>query len=71
MVPLKYNFIATHVFMHGATHGIVRYGVAMCVKATQGTHLGKYLTIPYRKNAMKQFLIFLHSTDKHGIDLIL
>ena len=38
-----------------ATCGIVRHGVAMCVTATQGTCLGKCLTMPYCKNAMKQF----------------
>ena len=38
-----------------AMHGIVRHGVATHVTATQGTCLGKYLTMPYCKNAMKQF----------------
>ena len=38
-----------------ATHDIVRHGVATRVTATQGTCLGKYLTAPYSKNAMKQF----------------
>ena len=35
--------------------GIVRHGVATCVTATQATCLGKYLTMPYRENATKQF----------------
>ena len=39
-----------------ATHGIVRHGIATHVIAMQATHLDKYLTMPYRKNAMKQFL---------------
>ena len=36
-----------------ATCGILRHRVAKHVTATQGTHLGKYLTKPYHKNAMK------------------
>ena len=38
-----------------ATCGIVRHEVVTCVTAIQVTRLGKYLTTPYRKNAMKQF----------------
>ena len=38
-----------------ATCVIVRHGVAMRVTAMQVTRLGKYLTMPYHKNAMKQF----------------
>ena len=36
-----------------ATCGIVRHRVAMHVTAMQGTCIGKYLTMPYCKNAMK------------------
>ena len=35
------------------THGVVTH-----VTATQGTCLGKYLTMPYYKNTMNQFFIY-------------
>ena len=38
-----------------ATCGIIRHGVGTHVTAMHGTCLGKYLTMPYRINAMKQF----------------
>ena len=42
------------------TCGIVRHGVATYVTATQGTRLGKYLKMPYQKNAIKQFFFESH-----------
>ena len=47
--------------------GIVRHGVATLVTISQRTHLGKYLTMTYCKNATKQ----LASMNQHGITLIL
>ena len=38
-----------------ATSGITLHEVATHVTATQGACLGKYLTMRYCKNAMKQF----------------
>ena len=38
-----------------ATCGIARHEIAMRVTAMHATGLGKYLTMTYRKNAMKQF----------------
>ena len=38
-----------------ATHEITTHGVATHVTATQGVCLGKYLTMHYCKNTMKQF----------------
>ena len=34
-----------------AMHGIAMHGIAMHITAMQATHLGKYLTTPYFKNA--------------------
>ena len=41
------------IYCSFAMCGIVRHRVATHVKATKGTRLGKYLTMPYFKNAMK------------------
>ena len=38
-----------------ATCGIVRHGLAACLTVMQATCYGKYLTMPYCKDAMKQF----------------
>ena len=43
-----------------AMHGVVRHGVATHVTATQGTPLGKYLTMPNHKNAAKQSSLSLN-----------
>ena len=48
-------------YVHGScnlpyvTRGIVRHGIATCLTVTQATCYGKYLTMPYCKDAMKQF----------------
>ena len=36
-----------------AKRGIVRHGIATCLTVTQATCYGKYLTMPYCKDAMK------------------
>ena len=42
----------------------------MHVTAMQGARLGKYLTMPYRKNATARTILLLALVDKHGIILV-
>ena len=48
--------------------GIVRHAVATHVTATQGTCLGKYLTMPYHKNAAKPILLVVSTYKQHHLD---
>ena len=58
-----------HTCLLCGIRGLVKHEVAMLVTATRGACLGKYLTMPYLKNALKPILL-LSSVDKHGIALI-
>ena len=54
-----------------ATHKIAMHGVVTHVAATQGTHLRKYLTIPYHKNSLKQFFSWPQWINMHHLDSLL